>query len=207
MRIPFIPKVMTKEELGVEDARLQFTSDSKGGSAFLLAGAMFWLVGALVSQVFSEVRVQWILYAGLAVPVLGGLIAKLQGARLWNHPGYASLVMFATITELAALPTMFYLSTAHPESLPGVLLIADGAHLFIFMWLHMDYTYFLAGFIKAFLGGLFLFDVMWEGSYPLQMLAGGVISLSAAFFVWRDSDRTLQLYLQSDGGEQASTLG
>lgn len=197
MRIPFIPKVMSKEELGVEDARLQFTSDSKGGSAFLFAGAVFWLVGALVSQIFPEMRVPWILYAGFAVPVLGGSFAKLQGARLWNHPGYASLVGFATITELAALPTMFYLRTDHPEVLPGVLLIADGAHLFILMWLHMDYTYFLAGFFKAFLGGLFLFGVMWEGSYPLQMVAGGVISLAAAFFVWRDSDRTLQLYLRT----------
>lgn len=198
---------MNKEELGVEDARLQFTSDSKGGSAFLFAGAAFWLIGALVSQIVPGVRVEWVLYAGFAVPVLGGMFAKLQGARLWNHPGYASLVMFATIAELAALPTMFYLRTDHPETLPGVLLIADGAHLLILMWLHMDYTYFLAGFGKAVFGGLFLFGVLWEGSYPVQMLAGGLISLAAAFFVWRDSDRTLQLYLRPDGDERASTLG
>ena len=32
---------------------------------------------------------------------------------------------------------------------------ADGAHLLIPMWLHMDYTYFLAGCAKAALGTLF----------------------------------------------------
>lgn len=206
MRIPFIPKVSCQEELGVEDARLAFTAESKGGSAFLLAGAAFWLIGALVSLVVSGIRVEWILYAGFGVPVLGVLIARLQGAQLGSHAGYASLVGFATITELAALPTMFYLRVEHPEALPGLLLIAVGAHLLILMWLHLDYTYFLAGFTKALLGSLFLFDVLWEGSYPLQMLAGGVISMVAALLVWRDSHRTLELYLRPGSGEPVQTI-
>ncbi|WP_405216569.1 DUF7010 family protein [Agrococcus sp. Ld7] len=187
----------------MEDARLRFTADSKGGSAFLFAGAAFWLIGALVSLTLPAMRVEWMLYAGLAVPVLGLLIARLQGARLGGHPGYASLVGFATITELAALPTMFYLRGDHPEALPGVFLVADGAHLLILMWLHLDYTYFLAGLGKAILGSLFLFGVLWDGSYPLQMLAGGVISLVAACFVWRDSGRTLALYLRAADDEPA----
>lgn len=206
MRIPFIPKVSTQEELGVEDARLSFTADSLGGSAFLFAGAAFWLIGALVSLTLPGIRVEWVLYAGLAVPVLGFLIAKLQGAQLGGHPGYASLVGFATITELAALPTMFYLRVDHPEALPGVFLIADGAHLLILMWLHMDYTYFLAGFAKALLGCFFLFGVLWDGSYPLQMMAGGVISLAAAFLVWRDSGRTLRLYLRPESDARVQTV-
>lgn len=107
MRIPFISKVSNLEELGVEDARLQFTADTKGGSAFLLAGAAFWLVGALVSLVVSAICVEYVLYAGFAVPVFGIISAKLQGAQLGSHQGYASLVGFATLTELAALPTMF----------------------------------------------------------------------------------------------------
>ncbi|MDJ0315800.1 DUF7010 family protein [Arthrobacter antibioticus] len=203
MRIPFISKVLNQEELGVEDARLRFIEVTKGGSAFLLAGAAFWLVGALVSLVAPTIRVEYVLYAGFAVPVIGVLIAKLQGARLWSHPGYASLVGFAAITELAALPTMFYLRIEHPEALPGVLLIADGAHLLILMWLHMDYTYFIAGFAKAVLGSLFLFGVLWEGFYPPQMLIGGVISLAAAVFVWRDSNRTLKFYLRPDSNQHA----
>ncbi len=196
MRIPFMSKVSSQEELAVEDARLRFIADTRGGSGFLLAGATFWLLGALVAQVAPLVRVEWVLYGGLAVPVLGFVIAALQGANLWTHPGYASLVMFATITELAALPTMFYLRVEHPEALPGILMIADGAHLLILMWLHLDYTYFLAGYAKALLGVLFLFGVLWEDSYPLQMAASGVISLITAALVWRDSQRTLQLYLR-----------
>lgn len=206
MRIPFIAKVASQEELGVEDARLGFIADTRGGSAFLVAGAMFWLIGALLAQVAPGVRVEWVLYGGLGVPVLGLVIAKLQGARLWGHPGYASLVMFATLTELAALPTMFYLRAEHPEVLPGIFMIADGAHLLILMWLHLDYAYFLAGFAKALVGTWFLFGVLWEGAYPLQMAASGVISLAAAVLVWRDSHHTLQLYL-SPGSEEHGREG
>lgn len=204
MRIPFVSKVSTQDELGVEDARLQFIADTRGGSAFLFAGAVFWLGGSLVAQVAPDVRVAWVLYGGLLVPVLGLLIARLQGARLGGHPGYAVLVMAATLTELAALPTMFYLRAEHPEALPAILMIADGAHLLILMWLHMDYTYFLAGYAKALLGALFLFGVFWEGSYPLQMLAAGVISLLSAPLVWRDSGRTLQLYLRGGNAGEAA---
>lgn len=77
-----------------------------------------------------------------------------------------------------------------------MILIADGAHLLILTWLHLDYTYVIAGFAKAVLGSLFLFGVLWDGSYPIQMLASGVICLAAAPVVWRDSQRTLELYLR-----------
>lgn len=202
MRIPFIAKVSSQEELGVESARFRFIADTRGGSAFLIAGAAFWLIGALLAHVAPAVRVEWVLYGGLGVPVLGFVIAKLQGARLWSHPGYASLVMFATLTELAALPTMFYLRAEHPEVLPGILMIADGAHLLILMWLYLDYTYFLAGFAKALFGVWFLFGVLWEGSYPLQMATSGVISLAAAVLVWRDCHNTLQLHLSPSSEER-----
>lgn len=59
--------------------------------------------------------------------------------------------------------------------LPAISMIADGAHLLILMWLHLDHSYFLAGYAKAILGALSLFGVLWEGSYPLQMAASGVI--------------------------------
>jgi len=196
VRIPFIPKVSDRRDLGVDEARLRFIEDTRGGSAFLLAGAAFWLFGALVSVVEPAARVDWVLYGGFAVPVLGIAIARLQRARLFGHAGYAALAVFATITELAALPTMFFLRAEHPEVLPAILMIADGAHMLIFMWLHMDYTYFLAGYAKALLGTLLLFGVLWSGSYSPQMLASGVISLAAALLVWRDSHRTMQFYLQ-----------
>lgn len=201
MRIPFIPKVSSQEELGVEDARLRYTADTRGGSAFLIAGAVFWLVGALLAQLTPSIRVEWMLFGGLGVPVLGVLIARLQGARLFSHPGYASLVMLATFAELAALPTMFFLRVEHPEALPSIFMIADGAHLLILMWLHLDYTYFLAGYAKALFGALFLFGVFTENSYTFQMAASGVISMVAAVLVWRDSGRTLQLYLKDVTGE------
>lgn len=203
VRIPFIPRVADASQLGAEEARFSYIADTRGGSAFLLAGAAFWLLGALVGVVAPAARVEWVLYAGFAVPVLGFAIARLQGARLWGHSGYAALVMLATLTELAALPTMFFLRSEHPEVLPGVLMIGDGAHLLILMWLHLDYTYFVAGNIKALLGALFLFGALWPNSYPLQMAASGLISLVAALLVWHDSTRTAELYLRRGGAGSA----
>lgn len=73
--------MLSQEQLAVEDARLSFIADTRGGRAFLIAGAAFWLIGALLAQIAPNVRVNWVLYGGLAVPVLGFVIAKLQGAR------------------------------------------------------------------------------------------------------------------------------
>jgi len=197
VRIPFIPKVAEVGELGVDQARFRFITDTRGGSAFLLAGAAFWLLGAVVTVVRPGVGVQWVLYAGLSVPVLGFVIGRAQRVTLAGHTDYATLAGLATMTELAALPTMFFLRESFPEALPGVLLIADGAHLLILMWLHLDYTYFLAGIAKIVLGVLFIFGMLWPDSYPLQLGAAGLVSLVAVPFVWRDSGRTIQLYLRT----------
>lgn len=64
------------------------------------------------------------------------------------------------------------------------------------MWLHLDHTYFLAAHVKVVLGGVFLYGALWHDSYPAQLTAAGVVSLVAAGFVWRDSQRTVQLYLK-----------
>lgn len=76
-----------------------------------------------------------------------------------------------------------------------MLMIAHGAHLLILMWLHLDYTYVLAGSAKAILGTLFLFSTVWAGSYPSHMAVCGTISVVCALLVWRDSTRTHDLYL------------
>ncbi|GAA1426368.1 hypothetical protein GCM10009616_00730 [Microlunatus lacustris] len=195
MRIPFLPRAESARDLGIEEARLRFITETRGGSAFLLAGAVFWLGGAVIGVVVPGAAVGWVLYGGLAVPLVALVLARLQCARLFGNASYATLASLATLTELAALPVMFFLREDHPEVLPGVLMIADGAHLLILMWLHLDYTYFLAGLVKAVLGTLFLFGTVWAGSYPLQMAASGAVSVAAALLVWRDSSRTLSLHL------------
>lgn len=115
-----------------------------------------------------------------------------------GNPRYAALAGIATITELAALPTMFFLRESQPEALPAILMIADGAHLLILMWLHLDYSYYLAGNVKIVLGLLFLFTGTWSDSYPPQLAVSGAVSLGAALLVWRDSSRTASLYVTAD---------
>lgn len=200
MRIPFIARVPDADDLGVEPERFRFITESRGGSAFLAAGASFWLVGAVWCLTWPEARVEWVLYGGASVPVVGWLIGRLQGVRFRRlHVGYAGLAGMAVMTELSALPVMFYLRDESPEALPAVLMIADGAHLLILMWLHLDYGYFLAANAKVVLGILFLFGVV-ANDYPVQMAASGVVSLCVVPLVWRDSRRTRELYVRPAAG-------
>lgn len=196
MRIPFIPKVDHISELRLEPDLLRFVRESKAGSSLLLAGASFWFLISLVSLITPEAQVTFILYGGLAVPLLGILFARLQGARLFANIRYASLAAFAVLPELAALPIMFFLRESNPEALPGILMITDGAHLVIYMWLYLDYYYFLAATAKVVLGILFLFGMLFVDSYTLQTLTSGVISLITALLVWKDSGRTESLYVK-----------
>ena len=48
MRIPFIPKVADPTIL-IQPEHEKFIRETKSGSSFLIAGAIFWLVGALIS--------------------------------------------------------------------------------------------------------------------------------------------------------------
>lgn len=196
MRIPFIPKVERASDLQLEAGLLRYIRDSRGGSAFLLAGAFFWFVVGLGSVLAPPLRVELVLYGGLTVPIIGMVVARVQGARLFGDSRYSSLAALAVVTELAALPVMFFLRDSHPAILPAILMITDGAHLVIYMWLHLDYTYFIAANLKVVLGVLFLFGMIIPGSYAAQGVLSGAISLTAGLLVYRDSSRTLDLYLR-----------
>lgn len=194
MRIPFIPKVDDLDDLGVEDGLWTYIEDSRGGSAFLFAGAIFWFVLAATTLLGDDEWVSFLLVGGLSVPVLGWVIARGQGALTFSNVRYASLAALAVVTELAALPVIFLLRDSRPGALVAILMIADGAHLLIFMWLHLDYWYFLAANAKIALGVSFLFGVVAEDSPVAQAAISGAVSLAVAPLIWRDSRRTPALY-------------
>ena len=193
MRIPFIRRVEDPAKLIPKD-REDFIRSTKGGSAFLLAGGTFWLIGALISSVAPDIKIPFIIWGGLSVPVLGFVYGTLQGARFFTRSQYTSLAAIAPVLEVAAIPIMLFLKDVRPDALPGVLMILAGAHLLVYMWLHMDYAYYIAANVLVLAGMLFLFGVVFAGSYPIQMLIAGVVSIVPAFLVWRDSSRTLELY-------------
>ncbi|MEP1123946.1 MAG: hypothetical protein ABJH68_08675 [Ilumatobacter sp.] len=194
MRIPFIPKVDDLAESGVDRGLWTYIEDSRGGSAFLFAGAIFWFAVSATALLGDDEWVNVLLYGGVFVPVVGWAIARSQGARLFSDVRYASLAALAVATELAALPVMFLLRDTRPGVLVAILMIADGAHLLIFMWLHLDYWYFLAANTKIVLGVTFLFGALVEDSPAAQATSSGVVSLVVAPLIWRDSRRTSTLY-------------
>lgn len=193
MRIPFIPKVDDPSTL-IRPELEKFIRKTKGGSSFLTAGAVFWLVGALISYIAPNFMIAWVIYGGISVPVLAIAIGKiLRSAWLIKSP-YAVLAAVAPVMELAAIPIMIFLQHSNPGALVGILMICEGAHYLIYMWLHLEYYFFILFYLKCFLGVLFLFDVVLGGELGWQMLISGAISLVAAILVARDSVRVRELY-------------
>jgi len=193
MRIPFIPKVPDPSKL-IRPELEEFIRQTKGGSSFLAAGAIFWLSGAFISYFVPNATIAWIIYGGVSVPFLAIIIGKLQRSAWLIKSPYAVLAAVAPVTELAAIPIMIFLQDSNPGALVGILMICEGAHYLIYMWLHLEYHYFILFYLKCFLGTLFLFNVIFGGDLGWQMLISGIASLIAAMLVARDSLRVKELY-------------
>ena len=192
MRIPFIP-VLNEE--AVDRKRIKFIQDSRGGSAFLFAGALFWTLAGVVALVRPpSTTTYFYLYGGLVVPIVGFAIARLQGATFSRTSQYYILAAIAPIVTVFSLPVLFVLARRDPDLVAPALTIMDAAHLPILMWMHLDYTYFLAACAKVVIGMLFML------SFPAYALVGvgllsACVSVLAAVLVWRASRDPLRPYL------------
>ena len=122
------------------------------------------------------------------------MIGKLMRSAWLIKSPYTVLAAVAPVMELAAIPIMIFLQHSNPGALVGILMICEGAHYLVYMWIHLDYYYFFLFYLKCFLGVLFLFNVILGGALGWQMLISGIISLVAAILVARDSSRVRELY-------------
>lgn len=189
MRIPFI-----RGRLVIGQDRVQFTQLTKGGSAFLLAGAVFWLAASLSSIVLPVGQaINVYVFGGFSVPILGFTIARLQGSRMSSSPQYATLAAIASAITPFCFPILLLVAHADPQSLPSTLTIIDGAHLLVFMWLHLDYSYFLAAAMKFVIGALYIWT-LHAHAFLIVGLVSAAISVLSAVLVWRSSRDPLADY-------------
>jgi hypothetical protein len=189
MRIPFI-----RGRLVIGQDRVQFIQTTKGGSAFLIAGAIFWFVASISSLVLPVGQaVNVYVFGGFSVFVVGFMIARLQGARMFSSPQYATLAAIASIITPFCFPVLLLVAHDDPQLLPSTLTIIDGAHLMVFMWLHLDYTYFLASVAKFFVGAIYIWSLHTH-ALLIVGLASALISTIAAVMVWRSSRDPLAGY-------------
>jgi hypothetical protein len=193
MRIPFIQKVDDPTTL-IRPELEKFIRETKSGSSFLVAGAVFWLVGALISYATPSATIAWVIYGGMSVPVLAIVIGKLMRSAWLIKSPYTVLAAVAPVMELAAIPIMIFLQHSNPGALVGILMICEGAHYLVYMWIHLEYYFFILFYLKCLLGVLFLFNVILGGALGWQMLISGILSLVAAILVARDSSRVRELY-------------
>jgi len=193
MRIPFIARVADPTTL-IRPELEKFIRETKSGSSFLVSGAAFWLVGALISFAMPSVTIAWVIYGGISVPFLAIVFGKLMHSAWLIKSPYAVLAAVAPVMELAAIPIMIFLQHSNPGALVGILMICEGVHYLVYMWIHLEYYFFFLFYLKCFLGVLFLFNVILGGALGWQMLISGILSLVAAILVARDSSHVGELY-------------
>jgi len=103
MRIPFIQKVTDPTAL-IRPEKENFIREAKSGSLFLIGGAVFWLIGALISYTVPDATIIRVIYGGLSVPILVIGIGKLMHSAWLIKSPYTVLAAVAPVMELAAIP-------------------------------------------------------------------------------------------------------
>ena len=188
MRNPFI------RGGAVPTDRLAFIVATKGGSAWLLAGALFW-AGAGISGLLASpgVWTKVYLYGGFSVPIVGWLFAKAQSVTVPPKSALVLLVAIAATITPFCFPLLILIEQRDPALLPVALTVIDGAHLLVLMWLQLDYAYFLAAVAKGIIGATFGF-VFLEQSAVGVGFASAAVSLLAGWSVYRDARNAVQLY-------------
>jgi len=188
MRNPFI------RGGAVPTDRLAFIVATKGGSAWLLAGALFW-AGAGISGLLASpgVWTKVYLYGGFSVPIAGWLLAKAQSVTVPPKSALVPLVAIAATITPFCFPLLILIEQRDPALLPVALTVIDGAHLLVLMWLQLDYAYFLAAVAKGIIGATFGF-VFLEQSAVGVGFASAAVSLLAGWSVYRDARNAVQLY-------------
>jgi hypothetical protein len=103
-----------------------------------------------MSYLSPSVKISYLIYGGIFVPVATVVIGKLIHAAWLIKSPYAVLAAIAPFMELAAIPIMILLRDSQPAALPGILMLCEGVHYLIYMWLHMDYYFFNSGICESF---------------------------------------------------------
>ena len=193
MRNPFIRRGAVPAD------RLTFIVATRGGSAWLLAGALFWAGAGVTGLVASpDVWARAYLFGGFSVPIVGWLLARAQGVTLPPRSALVPLAAIAATITPFCFPLLLLVERRDPELLPVALTIIDGAHLLVLMWLQLDYAYFLAAVAKGVIGAAFGFLFVQHAAVGVGF-ASAAVSLLAGWSVDRDARNAFRLYAPNNG--------
>jgi hypothetical protein len=187
MRNPFVPVGAVTED------RLSFIVATRGGSAWLWAGGLFWAAAGISGILGGPgLWAKVYLYGGFSVPVLGWLFARVQRIRIPKSPLVPLVAITSAITPFS-FPLLILLERHDPLLLPVALTLVDGAHLLVLMWVQLDYAYFLAAVLKGVIAAGFGFAL--PGQAPAGVgVASALVSFLAAWSVHRDAPHAFRIY-------------
>lgn len=171
----------------LEDLQKEVTFEAKKGFPILLAGAIVFLIYALMPLVFpiETVRLIWIFGLGLIFP-FGILISKIFGINLFstgNPLGALSGILGAP--QAFYIPVFIIVYMKIPEYLPFTIGLLAGSHFLPYMWIYKSKAYLFVTlgvcFSSLILGGFFV-----EQAFTLVPLAISIVYAISVLLIQRE---------------------
>ena len=171
----------------LEDLQKEIIFEAKKGFPILLAGAIVFLLYALMPLVFPMEAVHLIWLFGLSVIFpFGILISKILGVNLLsnNNP-------LGTLGGIVAAPQAFYIPVfiivymKIPEYLPFTIGLLAGSHFLPYMWIYKSKAYLFVTlgtcFSALILGGFFV-----DHAFTLVPLAISIVYGISVLLIQRE---------------------
>lgn len=189
MRIPFL-----KKNIVITCERYEFIKESRGGSFMLFSGAIFWYVAFIIATIAPlKITGAVYTYGGLAVPVIGFIILKMQHLNISKNNQYTWLAIFSSIITPFCFPLLILVAKYDMRLVPPTLCIINGAHLLILMWIHLEYIYAIMSMAYFIIGINFMFNFQ-KIAMVYVGLSASIVSVIGGFIIYLNTKTPLQGY-------------
>lgn len=152
MKVPYL-----KNNELVSSERVNYIKNTCGGSTGIYSGALFWLMGSIVSLFSSQyVSTSFYIFGGaILVPILSVQLLKLKKKDKVDGE-YLSLTIISNMAFIVAYPIVFVIQQQIPNYVPVIIALINAVHLLVFMWIHMEFLYCILTVIYSIVSMLFI---------------------------------------------------
>ena len=164
---------MKQDSMTLTHAFNEVSASSAGGTAFLIAYGVTFIISGILSFVLpAETAALIVLFqGGLALPVAFWLERRLGWGRMAADNPLRALSVQLAVSQVLALPALIVAFDMNPRSIPVMMAGLGGVHFLPYAWLHRTKVYTALAVAISF------------GAFGLQLLLGATAFHIILFYV------------------------
>ncbi len=180
------------------DAFNEVSASSAGGTPFLMAYGLTFLVSGLLSFVLPEKTAALIvLFQGaVALPLAFWLERKMRWGRMAADNPLRALSVQLAVSQALALPALIVAFDLNPRAIPVMMAGLGGVHFLPYAWLHRTKVYTVLA-VAVSLGAFGLLLLFGPLSFHIILFYVGVVYGVAAPFVYRHAAQLIKTEVQT----------